>query len=55
MSEIGLDADAAAWVGEQALADISSSDTNTRPLDAGDYSQIFRNAVHSQLPAVFHS
>ncbi len=55
LSEIGLDADAAAWVGEQALADISSSDTNARPLDAGDYSQIFRNAVHGQLPAVFHS
>ncbi|WP_449102583.1 iron-containing alcohol dehydrogenase [Pseudomonas extremaustralis] len=36
LSEIGLDADAAAWVGEQALADISSSDTNARPLDAGD-------------------
>ncbi|MNN56537.1 Alcohol dehydrogenase 2 [compost metagenome] len=49
LSEIGLDADDAAWVGEQALADISSSDTNACVLDADDYSQIFRNAVHGVL------
>ncbi|MNP18138.1 Alcohol dehydrogenase 2 [compost metagenome] len=49
LSEIGLDADDAAWVGVQALADISSSDTNACVLDADDYSQIFRNAVHGVL------
>jgi alcohol dehydrogenase class IV len=49
LADIGLDADAASWVGEQALADISSSDTNARVLSAADYSQIFRNAVHGRL------
>ncbi|WP_433740676.1 iron-containing alcohol dehydrogenase [Pseudomonas putida] len=49
LSEIGLDADAADWVGEQALADVSSSDTNACALDAADYSQIFCNAVHGVL------
>ncbi|MFY0731601.1 iron-containing alcohol dehydrogenase [Pseudomonas sp. NFX15] len=50
LSEIGLDAEAADWVGEQALADISSSDTNACVLSAADYSQIFRNAVTGVLP-----
>jgi alcohol dehydrogenase class IV len=49
LADIGLDADASSWVGEQALADISSSDTNARVLSAADYSQIFRNAVHGRL------
>ena len=53
LREIGLDADVADWVGEQAVADISSSDTNAQPLDAHAYSQIYRNAVHGDLPAVF--
>jgi alcohol dehydrogenase class IV len=50
LGEIGLDAEAAVWVGEQALADISSSDTNACVLDAAAYSQIFRNAVEGVLP-----
>jgi alcohol dehydrogenase class IV len=49
---IGIDDEAASWVGEQALADISSSDTNACVLSAADYSQIFRNAVHGVLPGV---
>lgn len=53
LRDIGLDADAAEWVGEQAVADISSSDTNARPLSAQEYSQVFRNAVYGELPAVF--
>jgi alcohol dehydrogenase class IV len=52
LEEIGLDAEAADWVGEQALADVSSSDTNACVLSAADYSQIFRNAVHGVLPGV---
>jgi len=52
LREIGLDAEAATWVGEQALADISSSDTNACVLSAADYSQIFRNAVYGVLPGV---
>ena len=50
LSEIGLDSQDADWVGAQALADISSSDTNARPLTAEDYSQIFRHAVSGVLP-----
>ena len=50
LADIGLDSHEAEWVGAQALADISSSDTNARPLSAADYSQIFRNAVHGVLP-----
>lgn len=49
LAEIGLDTDEAEWVGKQALADISSSDTNACVLDADDYSQIFRNAVNGVL------
>jgi len=52
LADIGLDADAAPWVGEQAVAEISSSDTNARPLNANDYSQIFRDAVHGELDLV---
>ncbi|MFK8328703.1 iron-containing alcohol dehydrogenase [Pseudomonas sp. BJa5] len=50
LAEIGLDLADEAWVGEQALADISSSDTNARPLTASEYSHIFRNAVLGVLP-----
>lgn len=49
LGEIGIDTEAAQWVGEQALADISSSDTNACVLSAADYSRIFRNAVHGVL------
>jgi alcohol dehydrogenase class IV len=49
LADIGLNDEDAEWVGTQALADISSSDTNARVLDAADYSQIFRNAVHGVL------
>jgi alcohol dehydrogenase class IV len=52
LRDIGLDAEEADWVGEQALADISSSDTNACVLSAADYSQIFRNAVYGVLPGV---
>ena len=52
LQAIGIDATEADWVGEQALADISSSDTNARPLTAGQYSQILRNAVQGQLTGV---
>jgi alcohol dehydrogenase class IV len=52
LRDIGLDAEEATWVGEQALADISSSDTNACVLSAADYSQIFRNAVYGILPGV---
>ncbi|WP_223514746.1 iron-containing alcohol dehydrogenase [Pseudomonas sp. GL-R-26] len=52
LRDIGLDAEDATWVGEQALADISSSDTNACVLSAADYSQIFRNAVYGVLPGV---
>lgn len=50
LGEMGLDTDAADWVGEQALADVSSSDTNACVLSAADYTQIFRNAVQGVLP-----
>ena len=49
LAEIGLNDEDAVWVGEQALADISSSDTNARPLTAAEYSAIFRHAVHGTL------
>lgn len=49
LADIGLNDEDAEWVGTQALADISSSDTNACVLDAADYSQIFRNAVHGVL------
>jgi alcohol dehydrogenase class IV len=49
LADIGLTDEHAEWVGEQALADISSSDTNARPLTAAEYSQIFRNAVRGDL------
>lgn len=49
LADIGLNDEDAEWVGTQALADISSSDTNACVLDATDYSQIFRNAVHGVL------
>lgn len=52
LADIGLDTEDATWVGEQALADISSSDTNACPLSAADYSQIFRNAVRGVLPGI---
>ncbi len=36
-------------MGEQALADLSSSATNALPLDARDYARIYRQAVAGTL------
>ncbi|MBF3261334.1 alcohol dehydrogenase, partial [Pseudomonas aeruginosa] len=44
-----LDGEDAQWVGEQALADLSSSATNALPLDARDYARIYRQAVAGTL------
>ncbi|QEY71322.1 iron-containing alcohol dehydrogenase [Pseudomonas denitrificans (nom. rej.)] len=49
LKEVGLDGEDAQWVGEQAVADISSSETNALPLQAGDYSRIYLNAVNGVL------
>jgi butanol dehydrogenase len=51
LGEIGLDLRDIDWIGEQALADISSSDTNARPLSVEEYKQIYRNAVQGVLSA----
>lgn len=52
LGEIGLDTADADWVGAQAVADISSSETNAQPLKAEQYRTIFCNAVHGVLPGV---
>ncbi|QIE88235.1 iron-containing alcohol dehydrogenase [Pseudomonas nitroreducens] len=49
LRELGLDGEDAQWVGEQAVADISSSETNSLPLQAEDYSRIYLNAVNGVL------
>jgi len=49
LEALGLSRNDADWVGKQALADISSSETNALPLSAEDYSRIFINAVHGRL------
>ena len=49
LRELGLDGEDAQWVGEQAVADISSSETNALPLQAEDYSRIYLNAVNGVL------
>ena len=49
LAELGLDGADAEWVGEQALADISSSDTNALPLTASQYASIYRAAVAGRL------
>ncbi|QJP08880.1 iron-containing alcohol dehydrogenase [Pseudomonas multiresinivorans] len=49
LRELGLDGEDAQWVGEQAVADISSSETNALPLLAEDYSRIYLNAVNGVL------
>lgn len=49
LSALGLDGSDAEWVGAKALADISSSDTNARPLTADDYAMIYRAAVAGYL------
>jgi alcohol dehydrogenase class IV len=46
---LGLNGEDADWVGEQAVADISSSETNALPLQANDYARIYRNAVAGVL------
>ena len=49
LRELGLDGEDAQWVGEQAVADISSSETNALPLQAEDYSRLYLNAVNGVL------
>ncbi|NNN26583.1 iron-containing alcohol dehydrogenase [Pseudomonas nitroreducens] len=49
LRELGLDGGDALWNGEQAVADISSSETNALPLQAEDYSRIYLNAVNGVL------
>jgi len=49
LMELGLNGEDAQWVGEQAVADISSSETNALPLQAEDYSRIYLNAVNGVL------
>ncbi|MFR0692813.1 iron-containing alcohol dehydrogenase [Enterobacterales bacterium AE_CKDN230030158-1A_HGKHYDSX7] len=49
LKELGLDGEDAQWVGEQAVADISSSETNALPLLAEDYSRIYLNALNGTL------
>ncbi|NMZ57125.1 iron-containing alcohol dehydrogenase [Pseudomonas nitroreducens] len=49
LRELGLDGEDALWIGEQAVADISSSGTNALPLQAEDYSRIYLNAVNGVL------
>lgn len=49
LKELGLTGEDAQWVGEQAVADISSSETNALPLQAEDYSRIYLNAVNGVL------
>jgi len=49
LAQLGLTGEDAGWVGEQALADISSSETNALPLTAADYARIYRNAVAGKL------
>ncbi|WP_322045352.1 iron-containing alcohol dehydrogenase [Paraburkholderia sp. J67] len=49
LADLGLTKEDAVWVGEQALADISSSDTNAMPLSAADYTRIYCNAVDGTL------
>ena len=44
--------DAAEWVGQQAVADISSSETNALPLNAEQYAAIYRAAVRGRLEDV---
>ncbi|MCU1725218.1 iron-containing alcohol dehydrogenase [Pseudomonas sp. 5P_5.1_Bac1] len=49
LAELGLTGEDAVQIGELALADISSSETNALPLTAADYSRIYRNAVAGKL------
>lgn len=49
---VSLTEDDAEWVGQQAVADISSSETNALPLNAEQYAAIYRAAVRGQLEDV---
>lgn len=51
LAALGLTGEDAAQIGELAVADISSSETNALPLGAGDYARIYRNAVAGKLAA----
>lgn len=50
LAQLGLDGEDADWVGKQALADVSSSDTNAMPFDASEYASIYRTAVNGSQP-----
>ena len=52
LQAIGIDGSDAPEVGQQALADISSSDTNALPLTAAEYSAIYLRAVAGQTRAL---
>ena len=49
LAELGLSGEDATQIGELALADVSSSETNALPLSAADYARIYRNAVAGKL------
>ncbi len=49
LKEIGLDGSDHLWVGQQAVADISSSDTNPIRFGPVDYAAIYVNAVEGRL------
>lgn len=49
LEALGVSSNDAAWVGKQALADISSSETNALMLSAEDYARIFINVVQGRL------
>lgn len=49
LAALGLTGEDAADIGELAVADISSSETNALPLLAADYARIYRNAVAGRL------
>ncbi|MDH0304729.1 MULTISPECIES: iron-containing alcohol dehydrogenase [unclassified Pseudomonas] len=49
LAELGLTGADADTIGELAVADISSSQTNPRPLQATDYTRIYQNALAGVL------
>lgn len=49
LAELGLSGEDATQIGELAVADVSSSETNALPLSAADYARIYRNAVAGKL------
>lgn len=49
LAELGLSGEDATQIGELAVADVSSSETNALALSAADYARIYRNAVAGKL------